>query len=82
MGEILNLRKAWISPDSKFEIILANDEKQVIAYKHGELLSFFNFSNDPFEFSAAGMDTVLYGDLTLNANDNLELAPKGFGVIK
>ena len=82
MGEILQLRKTWIKPDSPFKIILADDDKQVIAYKHGPLLSFFNFSSDPFKFSAAGMDTVLYGDLTMNADSTISLKAKSFGVIK
>jgi len=82
MGEILNLRKTWITPKSSFDIILASDDKQVIAYKHGPLLAFFNFSEKDFEFSAAGMDTIVYGDLTLNEASSLMLPAKSFGVIK
>ena len=82
MGEILALRKQWISADSDFEIVLANDEKQVIAYKHGPLLSFFNFSDQEFDFSATGMDSVLYGELEMSTDDKLTLAAKSYGVIK
>ena len=82
MGEILALRKQWISADSDFEIVLANDEKQVIAYKHGPLLSFFNFSNQDFEFSATGMDSILYGELEMSSDNKLTLAAKSYGVIK
>ncbi len=82
MGEILKLRKTWIKPESQFKIILANDAKKVIAYKHGPLLTFFNFSQDTFKFSAAGMDSVLFGNLILNTDSTLSLLPKSFGVIK
>ena len=82
MGEILKLRKTWITPESDFKIFLADDDKQVIAYKHGPLLGFFNFSKEPFKFSAAGMDTVVYGDLTMDDDSSLVLPPKSFGVIK
>lgn len=82
MGEILALRKEWISYNSEFEIVLANDEKQIIAYKHGPLLAFFNFSDQDFEFSATGMDSVLYGDLEMNSDNQLTLSAKSFGVIK
>lgn len=82
MGEVLALRKNWITHDSPFDIFLANDEKQIIAYKHGPLLNFFNFSSDTFKFSAAGMEEVIYGDLLLNADSTLSLLPMSFGVIK
>jgi glycosidase len=82
MGEILGLRKAWIKPESEFEIILASDEKQVIAYKHGPLLTFFNFSDENFEFSATGMDSIMYGGIKSVADGKLLLSAKSFGVIK
>ncbi|MCF7824169.1 MAG: hypothetical protein K9N35_08370 [Candidatus Marinimicrobia bacterium] len=82
MGEILALRKAWITPESNFEIILADDEKQIIAYRHGSLLAFFNFSDTDFEFSAEGMDSVLYGAIKRDNAGRLTLPAKGFGVIK
>ncbi|MCF7808389.1 MAG: hypothetical protein K9M49_09575 [Candidatus Marinimicrobia bacterium] len=82
MGEILALRKEWIKADSEFEVVLANDEKQIIAYKHGPLLAFFNFSDQDFEFSATNMDSILYGDLKINSDNKLTLAAKSYGVIK
>jgi len=83
MGEILALRKEWIDPDSEFQIILANDEKQVIAYKHGSILGFFNFSDQSFQFNARGVDDILLGQLEFNeADSSYVLGAKGFGIVK
>lgn len=82
MAEVLALRKEWLKWDSPFKIVLADDEKQVIAYKHGQLLSFFNFSENDFSFSAEGIDEVLLGDLNLDENGQYVLAAKKFGVVR
>ncbi|NQV15215.1 hypothetical protein HQ531_07135 [bacterium] len=82
MSEILAIRRNWIKPDSPFQIFIADDEKRILAYKHGSLLNFFNFSTDTFKFSAAGMDSILYGDLSLTGDGTLVLGPKNFGVIQ
>lgn len=82
MTDILDLRKAYLKPNSPFQIIIADNEKRIMAYKHGSLLAFFNFSADTFKFSADGMEENLYGDLILNADSTLSLLPKAFGVIK
>lgn len=81
MAELIRLRKKYIQPHSAFEIFLADDAKQVIAYKHGEMVAFFNFSHEPFRFSAKGMQTILAGGLSETA-DGLILQPKQFGVIQ
>jgi glycosidase len=82
MSDVLALRKTNIRPASPFQIIIANNEKQVMAYKHGPLLAFFNFSAEPFNFSAAGMEEILYGAITMNPDSSLTLEAKDFGVIK
>jgi len=82
MSQVLALRKEYIRADSDFQIIIANNDKKVLATKHGPLLSFFNFSADTFKFSAGGMDEILFGGIELNADSTLTLLPKDFGVIK
>lgn len=82
MGEILGLRKAWIKPDSEFDIFLADDDKRIIAFKHGEIVAFFNFSDKDFSFSARGMESILYGGLKKNQDGSLTLAAKKFGVFQ
>jgi len=82
MSQVIRLRKHYLKSSSKFQIIMADNDRKIMAYKHGPLLSFFNFSPDTFKFSAAGMDTILLGDLTLNQDSTLSLFPKSFGVIK
>ena len=81
MANLIKLRKEYIKPNSAFKIVIADDKKQVIAYKHGPLLAFFNFSNKPFIFNAQGVRTILAGGLT-QAPAGLILEPKHFGVIK
>jgi len=82
MTAVLKLRKQYLKPGAAFQILLADNARQVMAYRHGPLLSFYNFSADTFSFSAAGMDTILYGGLVQNADSTLSLLPHKFGVIK
>lgn len=82
MAEVLRLRKTHIEPNSPFQFIIADNEKLVMAFKHGPLLSFFNFSADTFKFSARGMDQVLLGAIEANPDSSLTLLPAQFGVIK
>ncbi len=82
MSDVLGLRKTYIKPDSPFQIIIANNDKKIMAYQHGPLISFYNFSADTFNFSAGGMDSILYGGISLNADSTLSLLPQHFGVIK
>ncbi|MEA3286205.1 MAG: alpha-amylase family glycosyl hydrolase [Candidatus Marinimicrobia bacterium] len=82
MSRIIKLRKEQLTSSSSFQMIIADNERQIMAYKHGPLLSFFNFSADTFKFSAIGMDSILLGELTLNQDSTLSLLPKNFGVIQ
>ncbi len=82
MSEILKLRKAWITHQSKFEIVIADNDRLIMAYKHGPLLVFFNFSDADFKFKADGIDSVLLGDLPLDEAGNFILAPRHFAVVK
>jgi len=82
MTDVLHLRKTHLEPSSPFQFIIADNEKLVMAFKHGPLLSFFNFSADTFKFSAKGMDQVLFGGLEAHSDSSLTLFPKQFGVIK
>jgi len=82
MAEILNLRKTWITHASQFEIIIADNDRKIIAYKHGSLLAFFNFSESDFKFKADGIDSVLLGELPLDDAGNFILAPRHFTVVK
>ncbi len=82
MSDVLALRKEHIKADSPFQIIIADNDKQVMAYKHGPLLTFYNFSADTFKFSAGGMESILYGGVTENPDSTLSLLPHQFGVIK
>ena len=82
MSEILHLRKTWITPTSKFEIIIADNDRQIVAYKHGPLLVFFNFSDSDFKFKADGVDRVLLGDLPLDESGNFTLLPRHFAVVQ
>ena len=82
MSDILQIRKEHIDYDSHFQFIIADNEKSIMAFKHGPLLNFFNFSADTFKFSAKGMDNVIYGGIETNSDSTLSLLPKQFGVIK
>lgn len=82
MAEILKLRRTYIRPDSPFEIVLAHDAKRIIAYKHGSLLAFFNFSDKPFQFNATGVDSVLMGDMERSPEGEYILPAKEFGVFQ
>ena len=82
MSDLIQLRRTYLKSSSPFQIIIADNEKRIMAYRHGPLLAFFNFSADTFKFSAAGMEEILYGGLSLNADSTLALLPKDFGVIK
>ncbi len=79
--DLIRLRKQYIKADSPFKIVMADDKKQVIAYRHGPLVAFFNFSKDPFIFKAHGARTILAGGLVATPS-GLILEPKQFGVIK
>ena len=82
MTDVLQIRKQHIDHNSAFQIIIADNERKIMAYKHGELLNFFNFSADTFKFSASGMDNIIYGGIVVNPDSSLSLLPKQFGVIK
>ncbi|NQV42463.1 MAG: alpha-galactosidase [Candidatus Marinimicrobia bacterium] len=82
MSDVLAIRKEHLKSSSPFKFIIANNDKKVLAYKHGELLNFFNFSADTFKFSASGMDNIIYGGIVENPDSSLSLLPKQFGVIK
>jgi len=82
MAEILNLRKTWITHASQFEIIIADNDRKIMAYKHGPLLVFFNFSDSEFKFKADGIDSILMGDFPLDEAGNLILSPRHFAVVK
>ncbi|MCF6237262.1 MAG: hypothetical protein L3J79_00345 [Candidatus Marinimicrobia bacterium] len=82
MAGIIQLRKDHITGSSIFQMVLADNDRKILGYKHGSLLGFFNFSPDTFKFSAVGMDSILLGDLILNRDSTLSLLPKSFGVIK
>jgi len=82
MSELLALRKQHLKHDSAFTFVIADDERNILAYKHGPLLNFFNFSDKPFKFSAKGMDQVLHGGLQLDADSTLTLPAWQYGVIR
>ena len=82
MGEILNFRKIWIKPDSPFEIIIADNDRNIMAYKHGSLLAFFNFSGTDFKFKADGVEKVLLGELDLTEEGQFILTAGKFGVVQ
>lgn len=82
MQDVLEIRREHIKHNSPFQFIIADNEKLIMAFKHGPLLNFFNFSADTFKFSAGGMDKIIYGGIEANADSTLSLLPKQFGVIK
>jgi len=82
MAEVLKLRKIWIKPDDTFEIIIADNQRLIMAYKHGPILVFFNFSNAEFKFKADGIEEVLLGNLPLNEDGQFLLSPHHFAVVK
>ena len=82
MSDVLQIRKEHLTSSSAFNFIIANNDRKIMAYKHGELLNFFNFSADTFKFSASGMDNIIYGGIVENPDSSLSLLPKQFGVIK
>jgi len=82
MATILKLRKTWISPDSKFEIIIADNDRKILAYHHGSLLVFFNFSETEFKFKGDGIEEVLMGNLPLDEEGRFILSARHFAVVK
>ena len=82
MSELLQIRKEHLNSSSPFEFIIANNDRKVLAYKHGELLNFFNFSDEEFKFKANGIDSVLLGDLPVDEGGNFVLSPQHFAVVK
>jgi len=82
MGEILNFRKIWIKPDSPFEIIITDNDRSIMAYKHGPLLAFFNFSDQDFKFKADGVEKVILGELNLTEEGQFILTAGKFGVVQ
>ena len=82
MSDVLALRKEYITPESPFQIIIADNERMILAYKHGELLAFFNFSDVEFKFKAGGVEEVLMGDLPVSESGNFTLASHHFAVVK
>ncbi|MCF7826443.1 MAG: hypothetical protein K9M55_00840 [Candidatus Marinimicrobia bacterium] len=82
MSTILKLRKTWIKPDSKFEIIIADNDRKIMAYKHGSLLVFFNFSETEFKFKGDGIEEVLMGNLPLDEEGHFTLSARHFAVVK
>jgi len=81
MADILKLRKKYLNNDSPFKIILADDQKKIIAYQHDPIVAFFNFSDEPFTFKAHGAETILAGGLIETPSGYL-LPAKQFGVFK
>ena len=81
MSDILKLRKKYLNNDSPFKIILADDQKKIIAYQHDPIVAFFNFSDEPFTFKAHGAETILAGGLIETPSGYL-LPAKQFGVFK
>lgn len=81
MANIIKLRKKYLRYDRPFKIILADDQKQIIAYQHDPVLAFFNFSNEPFTFKAHGAQTILAGGL-IETPSGFVLPARQFGVFK
>ena len=82
MTDVLQLRKENIEHNSPFQTIIADNDRKIMAYKHGPLLVFFNFSDSEFKFKADGIDSILMGDLPLDEAGNLILSPRHFAVVK
>ena len=82
MSDVLALRKQYISSDSPFQIIIADNDRLIMAYKHGALLAFFNFSETEFVFKAGGVEEILLGNLPLTDAGDFILAPHQFAVLK
>ncbi len=82
MGDILKFKKTWIKPDSQFEFIIADNNHGILAFKHGSLLAFFNFSDQDFKFKATGIEEVLLGDLSITEDGQFILTAGNFGVVQ
>ena len=82
MSAVLQIRKEHLTSASPFKFIIANNDKKILAYQHGPLLGFFNFSDSDFKFKAGGIDSVLMGDLPLDEAGNFILSPHRFTVMK
>jgi cyclomaltodextrinase len=82
MTEVLQIRKEYLDASSPFNFIIANNDRKVMAYKHGPLLVFSNFSEVDFKFKAAGIDSVLMGDLPVDEAGNFTLSPRHFAIVK
>ena len=82
MSDVLEIRKEHLTSTSPFTFIIANNDKKILAYQHGPLLGFFNFSDSDFNFKAEGIDSVLLGDLPLDEAGQFILSPRHFAVVK
>ncbi|NQT63492.1 MAG: hypothetical protein HQ556_11080 [Candidatus Marinimicrobia bacterium] len=82
MSDVLKIRKEHLTSSSPFKFIIANNDRKIMAYKHGPLLVFFNFSDVDFQFKADGIETVLLGDLPLDEAGNFVLSSQHFAIVK
>ncbi len=82
MTDVLQIRKEHLSSTSLFQFIIANNDHKIMAYKHGPLLVFFNFSDTDFHFKADGVETILLGDLPVDETGNFILSAQHFAIVK
>ncbi len=74
--------KHSVSTGAPFKIVLADDRKGILAYSRGDIVAFFNFSDEPFTFRLKGLRKILAGNLELAGPDSLVLQPASFGVVQ